>query len=661
MHIPDAAISPVTSLAAGAAMLPVWAVAGRKLRTSLGVRQTPLLAIGAAFCFTIMMFNIPAPGGTTVHPTGGVLLAVLLGPAAAIVGMTVALAVQALFFGDGGVLAIGVNAFTMAFAAPVCGYLAYRLLAAKATERSPRKVFAAGVGAYAGLNAAALLTAVILGIQPALFHASDGRALFFPFGLRVTIPALMAAHLFVAGIAEAGVTMAAVRYLRVAGIPLYGECGDGVSAGPRPSRRGRIEILWVGLAAIAALSPLGLLARGDAWGEWGTKDFHERAGYVPAGMGRIDTHGWKGFNLLPDYLGGHGMPAYVAAAMAGIALILVATYLVVRGLRARKGTEGGDVEAANDLPLSDQPAVPSGQVPAWLLVGEVETVVNAPSRPSRLSHGSGFVERTLAGIADGVRESLVSERLARNEGLLQRVEPRVKVATLLGFVVITALAHKPWVLSLLYVAALVLGIASGLPVSMMLRRVWLAVPLFVGVVTLPPALNLVTPGRPLLVLCQHPLVTLTEPGIITAMLLTARVGVALTFGLLLTVTTPWTEMLRGLSVLWIPRVFLAVVAMTYRYLAVLMTAASDLFTARKSRTVGRASHGDNRRFLGGAMGALFGKTVALTEEVHAAMLSRGWTGEPRSLDSRKPHRDDLLWLAGMAVLAVCILGGEFLA
>src|SRR5512142_1114405 len=151
MHIPDSAISPVTSLAAGAAMIPVCRVAAGRLKTTLATRQVPLLAIGSAFCFTVMMFNIPVPGGTTVHPLGGVLLAVLLGPWAAVIGVTTALAIQALFFGDGGVLALGANAFSMAFAMPFCGYAIYRLAAVRSKPDSPRLAVAAALGAYAGI------------------------------------------------------------------------------------------------------------------------------------------------------------------------------------------------------------------------------------------------------------------------------------------------------------------------------------------------------------------------------------------------------------------------------------------------------------------------------------------------------------------------------
>src|SRR5579862_4720031 len=139
MHIPDSAIGPSTSIAAFGAILPVWLTAGRNLRKTLSTRQVPLLSIGAAFCFAIMMFNLPAPGGTTVHPVGAALLAVLLGPSAAIIGVASALAIQALFFGDGGVFAIGANCFTMGFTMPVCGYLVYRLTAGKSPVDAPRR------------------------------------------------------------------------------------------------------------------------------------------------------------------------------------------------------------------------------------------------------------------------------------------------------------------------------------------------------------------------------------------------------------------------------------------------------------------------------------------------------------------------------------------
>ncbi len=227
MHIPDGVLSPSTSAVAGVAMLPVWTLAARRVRSELGMRQIPLLSLGAAFCFTVMMFNIPALGGTTAHPVAGTLLAILLGPWAAVIGVSVALGIQALFFGDGGLLAFGANCFTMAFALPFVGYSAYRLFAGRGTASSLPRPLAGAIGAYIGLNAAAALVAVFLGIQPALFHESSGHALYFPFGLNITLPAMLGTHLLVAGPAEAVVTALVVQYLQTAGIALYREQGTG--------------------------------------------------------------------------------------------------------------------------------------------------------------------------------------------------------------------------------------------------------------------------------------------------------------------------------------------------------------------------------------------------------------------------------------------------
>ncbi|MGE5708452.1 MAG: energy-coupling factor ABC transporter permease, partial [Bacteroidota bacterium] len=122
MHIPDGYLSPQTTLPTFALMASFWGVGLRRLRSSLRLRQIPLLALGAAFSFVLMMFNIPIPGGTTGHAVGGVLVAILLGPWAASIAVSLALIVQALLFGDGGITAIGANCLTMGVVMPFVGY-----------------------------------------------------------------------------------------------------------------------------------------------------------------------------------------------------------------------------------------------------------------------------------------------------------------------------------------------------------------------------------------------------------------------------------------------------------------------------------------------------------------------------------------------------------
>jgi len=214
MHIPDGYLGPQTCVAGYATMLPAWALASRHLGRHLRGRQVPLLAQGAAFSFVIMMFNVPIPGGTTGHAVGAVLVAVLLGPWAACVAVSVALVVQALLFGDGGVTAIGANCFNMAFVMPFTGYAVYRLIAGRACAKSRRHWIGAGIGGYVGLNVAALLAGIEFGVQPLIAHDAAGHALYAPYPLAVAVPVMALEHLLVFGIVEAVVTALVVAYLQ---------------------------------------------------------------------------------------------------------------------------------------------------------------------------------------------------------------------------------------------------------------------------------------------------------------------------------------------------------------------------------------------------------------------------------------------------------------
>src|SRR3954452_15415678 len=176
MHIPDGYLSPPTCAVMYGAAVPVWLTASRRVRKIVKHRYVPLLGLAAAYTFLVMMFNVPIPDGTTAHAVGSVLVAVLLGPWAAVVAVSVALLIQALFFGDGGVLAYGANCVNMAIVMPFVGYAVYKAIARRTQLTSPRRAFAAGLGAYVGLNAAAGCAAVEFGLQPALFYktAPDG-------------------------------------------------------------------------------------------------------------------------------------------------------------------------------------------------------------------------------------------------------------------------------------------------------------------------------------------------------------------------------------------------------------------------------------------------------------------------------------------------------
>ena len=125
MHIPDNYLGPATCAVMAIAVAPAWIVSAKKVAKDLPKEKIPLLGIGAAFSFLIMMLNVPVPGGTTAHAVGGPLLAVL-GPYAACLSISTALLIQALVFGDGGILSFGANSFNMAFVIPFLGYFVYK-------------------------------------------------------------------------------------------------------------------------------------------------------------------------------------------------------------------------------------------------------------------------------------------------------------------------------------------------------------------------------------------------------------------------------------------------------------------------------------------------------------------------------------------------------
>jgi cobalt/nickel transport system permease protein len=214
MHIPDGYLGPGTCGLFYLAMLPIWTVASRIVKKTLNSRQVPLLAIGAAFSFVIMMFNVPIPGGTTGHAVGAVLAAILLGPWAACIAVTVALVIQALLFGDGGITAIGANCFNMAFVEVFTGYYLYRFISGSSLVTSGRRVIAAGVAGYVGINIAALSAALMFGIQPLLYKSAGGQALYCPYGLNVALPVMLGEHLLVFGWVEAIVTALVIKYLQ---------------------------------------------------------------------------------------------------------------------------------------------------------------------------------------------------------------------------------------------------------------------------------------------------------------------------------------------------------------------------------------------------------------------------------------------------------------
>jgi len=254
----------------------------------------------------------------------------------------------------------------------------------------------------------------------------------------------------------------------------------------------------------------------------------------------------------------------------------------------------------------------------------------------------GAVERSLASLVDALEYAFYAEELAKEDGLLQKLDPRVKIVAVLPLIVIAALARRLWLIAALFAIAVVLALLSKVPLATLAKRVWLGVLTFTGLISL-PALFL-TPGQ---AIYRLPLLgwTVTAPGLRAAVYLITRAETAATFSVLLVLCTPWSSVLKALRVLRLPIVLVVILGMTYRYIFLLLRNAQDMFTSRKSRIVGRLDGPEKRRAAAASAGVLISKTIQLSGDVYLAMRSRGFQGEVFVLDEFQTHWFDWAVLA----------------
>ncbi len=254
-----------------------------------------------------------------------------------------------------------------------------------------------------------------------------------------------------------------------------------------------------------------------------------------------------------------------------------------------------------------------------------------------------FIEKTLFDLSKLIRDAVFSEQTANKPGLLQALDPRAKLIGFACFLLTVSLVHNPLLLVLAYFGLIILAALSHVSLARFLKRVWLVVPLFTGIMLLPALFNWVRPGTALVTLWDfaHSLslgpfhfpstLAITRQGLKGNILMILRVGSSVSLAVLLTLTTRWTDLLKALRVFFVPKVFVMTMEMTYRYIFVLLSSVEEMFFARKARMIGAGDLKENRRFIAASMGTLFGKSQAMSEEVYASMLARGYTGEVRSI------------------------------
>jgi len=261
-----------------------------------------------------------------------------------------------------------------------------------------------------------------------------------------------------------------------------------------------------------------------------------------------------------------------------------------------------------------------------------------------------FLERTIEGLYRALQRAFEAEHSAARRGLLQAVDPRIKVLGLFALIVAATMSRRLWPIAALLALAIVLAAVSRISIGT-LSRVWAGALFFTGVIAI-PALFL-TPGT--VIGSTH----ITRQGVTTACFLILRVETAATMAILLVFTTPWAHVLKALRIFRVPVVFVAVLGMTCRYILLLLETAHETFESRRSRTVGTLSGRERRRMAVASAGVLLNRSSQLSDDVYLAMQARGFRGEVYVLDDfRMTPRDWAALAAFVGLVAAAVWAGR---
>lgn len=311
MHIPDGLMDPrvaaIGFIEFGIAMAIVFALSRRRL-TEKGL---PRLAVLSAGIFAAQMINFPVGGGTTGHLLGGTLLALIMSPTMAIIGMSVVVVIQALMFGDGGITAIGLNAVNMAIIAPVSGWAVYTLLSGKVGNKHNK--IALGIGAWASV----LLASAACAAELTVSHAVSGGV--YGIGAAISVPSILGYHVVI-GLGEAAITLGVVAYLEDVEPRMFRASRPSVPSHEISRARSNLLAAIAILVVFALVLPLYFLYAVD--GKDGLEQTVSHSGGAEAAGPVISSPFSYGQSYFEALFAGLLGFAVVAMAASGIALLL---------------------------------------------------------------------------------------------------------------------------------------------------------------------------------------------------------------------------------------------------------------------------------------------------------------------------------------------------
>jgi len=659
LHIPDTVIGPLTYIPLYVVMIFIWLYAGYRLKKTLRSKQVPMMAMLAAFSFVIMMINLPVVMGTSGHATGGAIMGIILGPWAAVIAMTVTLIIQALLFGDGGLTTLGANSFNMAFIIPFSAYIIYRIMSGRSPVTSKRRLVAAVIAGYFSLVLASACCGFELGIQPVLYPASQGYT-YIQFPLSVTMPVMVGSHLFF-GIIEALATGLIFAYLQVndptllEGKKAWLHRETNPSKGLLANKMFRTLLLILGVLII--LTPIGLYLGGETFGENASSTLWN-APLADYGIPGVST-------TMGTVLG------YVASAIVGVVVCGGVLYLLGR-LAARNDHDNLPLKQGKNVG-SEANKGTAMNVTGDMIIPEWMRASDAGPGPSNMipKKRKNHIQNTLSGILNFFEDSVTSESYTLRNGILQSLDPRVKLVSILALILAISMTMDWKLLVTVYLLVLVFAYLSRIEIGFFIKRVWLFIPIFAGIIALPMLFNVFYPGDSLVTLATPgpgawlgpfrlpETISITAQGIAAALIFTLRVATGVSATVLLVLTTPREKLFKSLRSVGVPRVYVLTLDMCYRYIFMFTDLVRAFYTAKKSRTIKRMSLLEEQKWVGGRIGYTLVKSLDMGEKVHGAMVSRGYTGDVKILeDFRLKPRDYAAAVSVLAFSAILILASR---
>jgi len=281
-------------------------------------------------------------------------------------------------------------------------------------------------------------------------------------------------------------------------------------------------------------------------------------------------------------------------------------------------------------------------------------------------HGKkGFVGKTIDGIFGFLQEAFISESFSRRNGLLQSLDPRAKLISILAIVFATSLIGDLRVLIFVYSLTLLFSYLSKIDVLFFIKRVWLFIPIFAGIIAIPMIFNIFFPGDPLVQLVHlgagshlGPFslpenIFVTRQGVNAAIIFTMRVATSVSAVVLLFLTTPQQILFKSLRTVGVPKLYVLTLEMAYRYIFLLMDLVREMYVAKKARTIKARGMFEEQKWVGGRIGYTLIRSLDMSEKVHMAMMSRGYNGDVRIMQEFKMHNRD--YFAGTMALSMSIV------